>query len=168
MATTQYSWPVPTPNGDSGAWGTILNSTLQLIDTEVDRVKDLAEAALPRAGGSMTGEIDILTARYTVVNPEVVAGVLTLDLDLGNFFHRVMTGNTTVAFSNVPASGDFVGIILEITGVTGGTLSWPASVKWPNGLPPSNPGNGEVNFYTLFTRDGGFTWHAARAIEDSS
>ena len=38
-------------------WGAVANANLDKIDTAVDAAKDVADAALPKAGGKITGEI---------------------------------------------------------------------------------------------------------------
>lgn len=61
-----------------------------------------------------------------------------------------MTGNTTFSFAP-DASYE---IILRLAGAF--TPTWPASVKWPNGVTPtySTP-----SFYRFRTFDGGTTWY---------
>lgn len=166
--TTNFSWTKPVVLGSSGAWGTILNAALDDIDTDLQAVKTTADAALPASGGSLSGEVDILTARY---NPTALGGSLSggvvLDLDTGNFFHGTMDGSIVISFSNVPASPDFVAIVLKITG-SGNNISWPSSVAWPGGSAPTTPASGNVNVYTLFTHDGGTTWYGTLAMEDLS
>lgn len=167
--TTNYEWDKPNVAGDSGAWGTLLNAILDDLDTELAATDAVADAALARAGGSMTGEIDILTARYVTSNLGAsLSGTVNLDLDAANMFYGTLAGNITITFSNVPAATDFVGIVLEITG--GGslyTVTWPAAVKWPSGTAPTFTAS-EVQVIVMYTRDGGTTWRAALAMGDSS
>lgn len=166
--TTNFAWTKPVVLGSSGAWGTILNTALDDIDTDLNTVKTTADAAMPKAGGTFTGEIKVLTSKYTTVNlGGSLSGTTTLDLSTGDFFYGTMSAAITIAFSNVPASPEFVGVVLEITG-SGSALNWPASVKWASGTAPTAPAAGEVDVYTLYTRDGGTTWRAAHAMDDSS
>lgn len=167
MATANFGWVLPVVGGSSGAWGNLLNTAITAVDTSLQAVKVTADGALQRAGGVLTGEIDIFTARYTPVDQGSMTGTVTLNLALGNFFHGVMTGSVTIAFSNVPASPDFVGIVLEVTG-NGSALAWPTSVKWPGGAAPDAPADGAMNVYSMYTRDGGSTWRAALAQAASS
>lgn len=160
-----YGWEIPNNAGDSGAWGTMLRALIgddvTGIDAVVKAVSDVADAALPKAGGSMTGEIDVLTERFLAVNLGNMTGTITMDLDAGNFFYGTVTGNTTFAFSNVPASGDAVFVTLEITngGASATDPVWPAAVTWPGGSPPALTVSG-VDVVTLYTRNGGTTWRA--------
>ncbi len=59
--TTNYGWTLPTVGGSADAWGTILNTLLgddaTGIDAIVKAVSDVANAALPKAGGAMTGAL---------------------------------------------------------------------------------------------------------------
>lgn len=165
--TTNYDWDLPRDQGDSGAWGNLLNAIFEDLDTVLAGIEDTADDAMPKAGGVFTGEIDILTARYEVKALGSVSGTTTLNLSVANYFHGAMSGAVTIAFSNVPATGHFVGIILELTG-NGSALNWPSSVEWPGGSAPDAPANGDTNIYVLFTRDGGTTWRASLALADVS
>lgn len=164
--TTNYTWELPNNGGDSGAWGnqlrTLIGDDATGIDAVVKAVSVVADAALPKAGGSMTGEIDVLTERFLAVNLGNLTGTITMDLDVGNCFYGTVTGNTTFAFSNVPSTGDFVFVTIEITngGASATDPAWPAAVNWPGGSPPALTVTG-VDVITMYTRDGGTTWNAA-------
>jgi hypothetical protein len=43
--TTNYGWDVPTVGGDVGAWGTILNTVFDDIDTDLKAAEDKADEA---------------------------------------------------------------------------------------------------------------------------
>ena len=168
--TTNYSWDLPANLGDSGAWGallrTIIGDDAAGIDAVLKDVSDVADAAMPKAGGVFTGEIDILTARYEIVDlGSSFSGTVNIDLDAGNFFHGTPGGTTTFAFTNVPA--DFVAILLEVTDGGAETINWPASVEWANGVVPSLTTSG-VDLLMFYTYDGGTTWRGAMAMEDIS
>jgi hypothetical protein len=159
QTTGDYKFDVPTPGASSGVWGSILNTALDAIDIALTAVKatansalTFAQAALPKAGGNMTGNVGVRTDTYDVVSHGAVAGNRTLDLSAGRLFTFTPVGSTTVVFENVPASkGVFV--ILEIT--NGGTqVSWPVNTVWPGGTTPSLRASG-VDVVTLYTRTGG-------------
>lgn len=173
--STNFGWLLPTEGGSSGTWDTLLNElisgfisngeTVDGIDDVVKKIKTTADAALSRAGGSMTGEIDIKTERY-LPSAASSSGTVTLDLAVSNFFHLTPSSTVTFAFSNVPASPDVVFIQIEITNGAAQTVNWPSSVDWPGGSAPTLTAG--VDVVTGYTRDGGTTWRLALAQENSS
>ena len=67
-----YGFTKPEPGASQGTWGTKLNTDLDSIDTqikarqdEIDATEIVANAALPKAGGVMTGRVDLLTTGET-------------------------------------------------------------------------------------------------------
>jgi hypothetical protein len=80
-----------------------------------------------------------------------------------------MTGNPTIAFSNVPASGTVFSMTLVLVHSGGArTVTFPASVKWQGGSAPTLSGSGDTDIITLFTMDGGTNWYASTAGLDFS
>jgi hypothetical protein len=63
--TSNYSIPKPTNNGDATTWGTYLNSGMDIIDSTVKSVSTVANAALPLAGGTLTGGLTGTSASFT-------------------------------------------------------------------------------------------------------
>lgn len=171
--TTNFGWVLANVGGSSGAWGTLLNALLggdsgeaiSGIDEVLGDVKVTADAALPAAGGSMTGELDILTERY-VADGAGTTGAVSLDLDVANFFYLTPSGTVTFSFDNVPASPDVVFMQIEITNGVAQTINWPASVDWPLATPPTLTSG--VDLITGYTRDGGAIWRLAHAMEGSN
>ena len=112
---------------------------------------------------SVTGELIgglLQNYRETHVAKGNVSGAVACDLRAGNDVSLTMTGNVTLSFTNVPASGA-VSLTLEIAqdGVGGHAVTWPGSVLWPDGaaaVVPTDPDADAV--VTLRTRDGGTTW----------
>lgn len=169
--TTNYAWALPDSGGDAGNWGTLLNTIIgddvTGIDAVVFAIRETADAALPVDGsGAMTGVLTTLTQTFTLSNMGNLSGTETMDLAVANFFYGTVTGATTFAFSNVP-SGVAVFVVLEITNGGSQTVNWPASIDWPGGTAPSLTTSG-VDVISLYTRDGGTTWRAVQAHEDSS
>ena len=96
----------------------------------------------------------------------------TLDLSNGNFVTATLTGNATWVFSlgSVP-SGDSVAFTLHLTNdATGGrTITWPASVVWPNGVVPTRTTTANrTDVYTFYTFTGGSTWYGNLSIYNYS
>jgi len=48
------------------------------------------------------------------------------------------------------------------------TLTWPTSIKWPNGAAPSAPDDGETDVFTFTTDDGGTTYTGVKSIDNAS
>jgi len=101
-------------------------------------------------------DIDISGA-YT----QTIQAVSALDIDCstGNYFTKtITTGTNTFTFSNAPSTRAY-SFTLELTH-TGGTASWPASVKWPGDTPPTL-NTGTTHLLIFVTDDGGTRWRAA-------
>jgi hypothetical protein len=97
-----------------------------------------------------------------------VTTTLAIDCALGDIVTATLGGNPTISFSNAPTSGDATALTLMLTqDATGSrTLTWPSSVYCEGGtratnLRPVTTAN-SVTLYSLFTRDGGTIWYAAR------
>jgi trimeric autotransporter adhesin len=104
--------------------------------------------------------------------PEVSSGTLTLDLETGNVFEVILTEDvTSVVLANPPAHGraGSCSIILRQDATGGRSLSWPSSVKWPDGTPPPITSAADaVDIHALITRDGGETWFGFPGGQDFS
>lgn len=106
-----------------------------------------------------------------VINYHETVGTITgatVDLDTGNIFFSAPAANITYAFSNPPASGTAYGFTLRVTPSATVTVDWPASVKWPGGIAPDAPADGETSVYVFYTQDGGTTYFGFVAGEDMS
>jgi hypothetical protein len=95
-----------------------------------------------------------------VSTPSVSAGALTLDLANANVFRVSLSASvTSLTISNPIASGSCSSftLILDITGNY--SITWPASVKWPNASAPAlTTTAGKVDVLTFLTTNGGTTW----------
>ena len=171
VSTTNYSWPKPDVAASQGTWGAQLNTNLDSIDgevknreNEIDATEIVANAALPKAGGVMTGEADLLTSRAKRVDVGNV-GTLAMDLDLAQAFTATVTSGVTQSFSNLPTGGDFsVGVILRLTNGGSQTVTWAASVKWAGGTAPTLTTSG-VDVIAFVTFDEGTTWYANATLD---
>ena len=169
--TTNYNWNIPDVSGDIGTWGGILREIIgddvTGIDAVLKAVSDVANAALPLAGGTLTGEVKHKASRFTSVNlGATLSGAVAMDLDAGDYFYGTVTGNPTFSFSNIPASGDVVFVMLEITNLGAHTPTWPAGMQWTGGTEPTWTTSG-TDIVTFVTRDGGTTWHGAIGVQNS-
>lgn len=172
--SANFSWLLPTEGGSSGTWDTFLNDVISGttansdpfdgIDKVVGDIKTTADAAMPKAGGIFSGEIDIKTERYEAVSLSG-SGTQTCDMDAANAFYVTPSATITFAFTNEPATGQFAFIQIEITNGVAQTVNWPSEVDWPGGSAPTLTSG--VDLITGYTRDGGVIWHLALAMSDS-
>lgn len=124
---------------------------------------------LASSGGTMLGNLDLTGNQITepkfkdvsaeVVSASNISGSYVIDLEQGNFFALELSGATTLSITNAITSGDAHVFYLEIVS-TNNAVTFPASVDWASGTPPtlSISGSDTISFYT---RDGGGRWHAA-------
>jgi hypothetical protein len=115
---------------------------------------------LPLTGGTMTGAITSL--RET----KVAMAANAIDLSLGNFFTKTISGATTLTRSNVPATGQAITFILELTNGGSGTVTWFSGVKWAGGTAPTLTSSG-VDILGFYSHDGGTTWRGLLLAKDS-
>lgn len=169
--TTVYEWTTPEDQASSGTWGSKLNTTLEAIDTEVKAREDeitatetVANAALPKAGGTMSGEITVLTTRQTRVDLGNLSGTETLDFNAANAWTGTVTGTCTIALSNVDSGTYIVGGVLKITNGAAFVVTWPAVFKWEDGAAPTLTTSG-VDYIAFVSLDGGTTF-GAKAVLD--
>ena len=90
-------------------------------------------------------------------------GASDVDVSAGSYFSKTLTANTTLTFSNPPASGVGSSFALEITGASTYTITWPSSVKWAGGTAPDAPAAGEKDVYVFITSDGGSNYYGKQA-----
>jgi hypothetical protein len=88
---------------------------------------------------------------------KVTVAASAIDLSLGNYFTKTISGATTFTVSNVPASGTVGEFILDLTNGGSQTITWWTGVKWVSGTAPTltAAGRDSLGFYTY---DNGTTW----------
>lgn len=104
-----------------------------------------------------------LTAGAAYVNHGNTGATETIDVTAGPVHRIVLDASCTLTFTS-PSSGvawAFTLIIVE--DATGGrTITWPASVKWPNATAPTWSTTANARSRLVFqTEDGGTTWDGA-------
>lgn len=94
-----------------------------------------------------------------------ISGAQTIDCTLGTYVTATISGATTFTFSNPGSSGYMRGFTLEVTNPAA-YITWPASVKWSNGLAPTLTTTG-VDLLLFTTIDAGTTWRGSLVQKDS-
>ena len=139
-------------------------SVLTATTTTAGNANTLAAAALPKAGGVVTGLVNMSDQilQRTVLKDygetKVAMSAHAVDLELGNVFTYTLSGGQTVTFTNPPASGTAGSFTMIVTNGGSATLTWPSSVDWAAATAPTLTASG-VDLLTFTTCDGGTTWY---------
>lgn len=88
-----------------------------------------------------------------------------IDLATGNYFSKTVSGATTFTVSNVPASGNAVSFVLDLTNGGSNTVTWWSGVKWASAVSPTLTSSGR-DVLTFFTHDGGTIWNGVLVAKD--
>lgn len=107
----------------------------------------------PNYTGGMTGAGGLRVDGLTSGNVDAVAA-LAIDWSLADAHTKSISANSVFTFANIP-SGRFSLACLKLTISSSATITWPASVQWPNGVAPTFS-NG-IHVITFVTFDGGTT-----------
>ena len=150
-----------------------INSLTSNAQTQISATVTVANAALPKAGGTMTGEIN--AADQLITRPvlkdygetKVAMAAHAVDLSLGNVQTYTLSGNQTLTFTNPPASGTSGSFTLLVTNGGSATLTWPTSVDWAGGTAPTLTASG-IDAMVFTTIDGGTIWYGFAAGLDLS
>jgi hypothetical protein len=149
------------------------NSTFDGVDIAVrdailTSTTTTAGAALPKAGGTLSGTVD--AADQILQRPvmkdyaetKVAMAAHAVDLSLGNVQTYTLSGAQTLTFTNPPATGSAGSFTLIVTNGASATLTWPTSVDWAGGTAPTLTASG-VDILTFLTVDGGVIWYGFAA-----
>lgn len=167
-----------------------IGSTVQGYDTDLTAIAGLSTTGLINRTGSGTastvaapsgaivGTTDTQTlTNKTLTSPELtsapyvngsyrsnIVAVAALDIDCsaGNYFTKTISANSTFTFSNATSSRA-ISFTLELTH-TSGTVTWPASVKWPSDTAPTLA-TGKTHLFMFVTDDGGTRWRGAALVD---
>ena len=118
------------------------------------------------ANGDITLSEELKAKSYneTYVSLSAAASV-TIDCETGNVFALTTNQNTTLVFSNPPASGTAYGFTLKLTSGGSHSITYPGSVDFAGGTAPDAPASGETDVLVFITVDGGTNWYGALAID---
>lgn len=115
-----------------------------------------AATSLASANAAATAAQD---ARDAIINSPVVAlgAGTTLNLATGQTFTKTISGDTTLAVSNVAAAPKLNVILLDLTFSATAVITWWSGVKWSYGLAPVFAQSGRSVLLFIST-DGGVSW----------
>lgn len=170
--TANYGLTKPEVGASSGTWGGKVNTDLDTIDTTMKTnetaaaaAQTTANAALPKAGGVMTGRVDLFTSKTLLTALGNISGATALNLALSNGFTATVTGGVTFSFSNVPSGATFInGVLLKLVNGGSATVTWPASVKWHSATAPTLTSSG-TDVIALVSFDAGTTWYGNALLD---
>lgn len=130
-------------------------NVLKVAYDKAVEAKDTADAALPKAGGTLTGAVveNLLPLSGTSVSLDLTA--------TNNFTHNVTSHTTFTVRANTGKSFQLGTLVLTNGGAY--NVTWPSSFKWDGGTPPLLMASG-IDVITFFTIDGGTTYYAAQAL----
>jgi hypothetical protein len=155
---------------------TLSNSTLSspLTPTAGNHVgdRDYNDARYAQAIGgnlNLTVPIKLKQVVETQTTLSISAGVVSINMALGNIFTVVMNQNiTSMTFTNIPSTGTVGYFTLILTQDSTGSriVSWPASVLWANGVTPTlTAAPSDFDTITLITYNGGTNWYGVFAAK---
>ena len=119
------------------------------------------------AGGIIvTAGISTLGAGVSLTGPYkeniTAMGALEVDCSTGNYFTKTISGNSTFTFANVPTNCAYA-FTLELTH-SSGTVTWPASVKFPADTAPTLT-TGKTHLFMFITDDGGTRFRGSSLVD---
>jgi hypothetical protein len=93
-----------------------------------------------------------------------------INLANGNVFTATLNGNCTFSFTIGVTSGtSSFTLILTNDGTAGRSITWPASVRWPNNsIPPRTTDAGKTDIWSFFSPNNGSTWYGSIALYNFS
>lgn len=81
-----------------------------------------------------------------------------IDMAVGNYFTKTISGATTFTISNTAATGSVNSFILDLTNGGSSAITWWTGVKWAAATAPTLTSAGR-DVLGFFTQDGGTTWN---------
>ena len=130
-----------------------------------NKLDGLPAAAVAASGGTFTGDVEFdgdIAADGVYTGAVTAVAALAIDCSSSNYFTKTINGNSTFTFTNVPATRAF-GFTLELTH-TSGTVTWPASVKFPADTAPTLT-TGKTHIFVFVTDDGGTRFRGAALVD---
>ena len=135
-----------------------IGTTVQGYDADTAKL-DVAQ--------TFTAAQKFTTTNETYATFTSTTNAATVDTSTATVFSHVLTENTTLTFSNPPASGTAYGMTIKIVqdaSASGFTVTWPTSVDWAAATAPTLTADANgVDVFVFITHDGGTTWYGFTA-----
>jgi hypothetical protein len=96
---------------------------------------------------------------------KIAVAASDIDLSLGNYYTRTISGTTTLTVSNVPASGTTASFVIELTNGGSAAITWFSGMTWAAGVAPTLTAAG-VDVLGFYTYNGGSTWRGLVLAKD--
>jgi hypothetical protein len=135
---------------------------------EVSQVSVSAYGSRQATGAQIRAYALAAISGYTLAKTSLanVSATTTLDPNASNYFAAEVSGSATFVFTNPTVNTVAAGIVLELTNGGNFAVVWPASVRWPAGIPPELTFDG-TDVLVFITDDGGSNWRGVQTIKDS-
>ena len=145
-----------------------INTLSSNAQTQITNTVTVANAALPKAGGTISGTITC--ADETITGPmlkdysetKAAMAAHAVDVSLGNVQTYTLSGTQTLTFTNPVGTGNSSSFTLIVTNGGSATLNWPTSVDWAAATAPTLTSSG-IDVLTFTTIDGGTIWYGFAA-----
>jgi hypothetical protein len=143
---------------------------LNLVNNTADTAKPVSTAQQTALNAKANLTANTFTGAQTfgaaVYEDFNVIAASNIDLSLGNYYSRTISGATTLTVSNTPAAPFVASFILELTNGGIGAITWWAGVRWAGGTAPTLTAAG-LDLLGFYTRDGGTTWRGMLLSKDN-
>lgn len=133
--------------------------------TRLDATEDVADDALPKAGGTMSGLVEVFTAQCLRENLSG-EGAQVLNYDAANVFVITAAANIQITISGTtPSTGQTLALLLRMQLGAIYTVSWAGvAIEWAYGEEPTWSEDG-YDWISLLSLDG-TNWSGALAQAD--
>jgi len=156
-----------TAGGARPIWSVFANSITSSFSLSVPTSMS---ANLVMANNNITRPILTGYTEHEVANT-AATGSYSLDCGAANFWDLTLTGNITIAPTNVPpATRMWAGTIAAKQDATGGrTITWPTGSKYPGGVaPPATTTANALDIWSLMTYDAGTSWIVSLTVKGAA
>jgi hypothetical protein len=157
-------------NINEGLYFDATNSAIRLRNIAgatffVQKFNGSAVSDVARFNETLTDIVAPFKTKYSIDATNIIGNTgpsKTIDVRNGVFVTATLTADCTFTFSTGAETGTTVAfsLLLRNDALTGRSVVWPASVRWPGGsVPPRTLTANRADLYTFFSTDNGATWY---------